>query len=96
MSITDSDVLHIANLARLELKEGEVKKFAVELNSILGYIHKLEELDVTGIEPTSHVLELSSVMREDVAKPSLGTDNALGNAPDAEQGHYKVPRVIEG
>jgi aspartyl-tRNA(Asn)/glutamyl-tRNA(Gln) amidotransferase subunit C len=95
VSVTDKDVLHIANLARLRVSESETEKFTVELNSILSYIHKLEELNVDGIEPTSHVLDLFSVMREDEAKPSLGTEKALQNAPAAEHGHFKVPRVIE-
>ncbi len=95
MSITDKDVRHIAKLARLKVDDAEVEKLADELGSILGYIKKLEELDVAGVEPTSHVLDLYSVTRADEARPSLGTERALANAPEAEHGHFKVPRVIE-
>lgn len=95
MSITDKDVQHIAKLARLKVADSETEKLAEELDSILGYIQKLGELDTDGVEPTSHVLDLYSVTREDEVKPSLGVERALLNAPDAEHGHFKVPRVIE-
>ena len=95
MSITDKDVQYIAKLARLKVEDHEVGKLAEELGSILGYIQKLGELNTDGVEPTSHVLDLYSVTREDEVKPSLGTELALSNAPESDHGHFKVPKVIE-
>jgi aspartyl-tRNA(Asn)/glutamyl-tRNA(Gln) amidotransferase subunit C len=95
MSITDKDVQYIAKLARLKVEDNETAKLAEELGSILGYIQKLGELDTDGVEPTSHILDLYSVTREDIAKPSLGVERALANAPDADNGYFRVPKVIE-
>ncbi len=89
------DVEHIAHLARLTLAGSEKEKFGAQLNSILTYVEKLEELDTTGVEPTSHVLEISNVMREDELRPSLSRDDALMNAPDRSEEFYRVPKIIE-
>lgn len=93
--IKKEDVLHIAVLSKLKFSDDEAEKFKGELNSILGYIEKLSELDTENVEPTSHVLDLYSVTREDAAKPELGVEKALANAPEPEHGHFRVPRVIE-
>jgi len=93
--IDKKDVLHIADLARLQFSEEEAERFTDELNNILDYIHKLDELDTSDVEPTSHALDISNVFREDEQKEQLNNEQALKNAPDKEQGHFKVPRVIE-
>lgn len=95
MSITIQDVEHVARLARLELTEAEKEQFTGQLNAILKYAEKLNELDTDGVEPTSHVLPISNVMREDVRKESLPLDKVLLNAPDEEDGQIKVPAVLE-
>ncbi|MCL5024320.1 MAG: Asp-tRNA(Asn)/Glu-tRNA(Gln) amidotransferase subunit GatC [Nitrospirae bacterium] len=89
------DVEHIAHLARLGLTEEETAKFSPQLTSILLYVEKLNELDTTGVEPTSHVLTLDNVMRDDALRPSLVTAEALMNAPERAEGFYRVPKIIE-
>jgi len=89
------DAEHIAHLARLRLTAAEKEKFGVQLNSILTYVGKLNEPDTRGVEPTSHVLALSDVMREDKARPSLSRNEALVNAPDRNENFYRVPKIIE-
>ncbi len=93
--ITIQDVEHVAKLARLELQDDEKEKFAEQLDAILQYIQKLDELNTDDVEPTSHVLPLVNVMREDEPRPSLPIDKVLLNAPDHEDGHFKVPAVLE-
>lgn len=93
--ITRADVLHVAELARLELTPDEQEQFIVQLNSILTYIEKLSELDTTDVEPTSHVLPMSNVFRDDEVQPSLDRDLALQNAPQESHAFFKVPRIIE-
>lgn len=95
MSITLNDVEHVANLARLALSEAEKAQFAEQLNAILKYAEKLNELDTSNVEPTSHVLPLANVMREDAVRPSWPIEQVLANAPDDEDGHFKVPAVLE-
>ncbi|GIO11230.1 aspartyl/glutamyl-tRNA(Asn/Gln) amidotransferase subunit C [Cohnella xylanilytica] len=95
MSITVQDVEHVANLARLELTESEKERLAGQLSAILDYAEKLNELNTEGVEPTSHVLPLHNVMREDEARPSLPVEKALLNAPEEEDGQFKVPAVLE-
>ena len=89
------NVEHIALLARLSISAGEKEKFSRQLGGILDYIKKLEELDTTGIEPTSHVIEMRNVMRDDRLRPSLPKDEALMNAPDRTGDFYRVPKIIE-
>ncbi|AJY73838.1 Asp-tRNA(Asn)/Glu-tRNA(Gln) amidotransferase subunit GatC [Paenibacillus beijingensis] len=95
MSITLQDVEHVAGLARLDLSEEEKDIFTGQLNAILKYVEKLSELDTDGIEPTSHVLPIANVMREDEVKPSIDVEKALLNAPDDEDGQFKVPAVLD-
>jgi len=94
MAVTIKDVEHIAELARLEFNEKEKEKLAHELNDILKYIEKLNELDTSTVEPLSHVIELSNVFRDDVAKPSIPPEDALKNAPAKTEAFFKVPKVI--
>ncbi len=95
MKITRQEVEHVAKLARLELSEQDKEKLTDQLSNILTYVEKMNELDTTGIEPTSHVLNISNVMRDDVPVESLPQGRAIGNAPDKALGHYKVPKIIE-
>jgi aspartyl-tRNA(Asn)/glutamyl-tRNA(Gln) amidotransferase subunit C len=95
MKITQQEVDHVAKLGRLELTEQERESLTDQLSNILTYIEKLNELDTKGVEPTSHVLDISNVMREDAARESLPQERALANAPEKAAGHYKVPKIIE-
>lgn len=95
MSITAKDVEHVANLARLELSLPEKERFADQLNAILKYAEKLNELNTEGVEPTSHVLPLANVMREDEHRPSWPIERVMANAPEEEEGQFKVPAVLE-
>lgn len=95
MSISIKDVQHVANLARLELSDGEQQQFMEQLNAILKYAEKLNELNTDDVQPTSHVLPIVNVMREDVKKESLPLEKVLLNAPDEEDGQIRVPAVLE-
>lgn len=96
MQITRKDVEQVALLSRLELQEADVEKFTGQLNAILEYVEVLDKVDTTGIEPTAHVLPLKNVMRPDAVRPSLDRKLALSNAPEQEDGYFKVPKIIEG
>ena len=95
MKITRQEVEHVANLARLRFQEVEMERFTHQLNAILAYIDKLNELDTSGVEPTYHVLDLVNVFREDEIQPSLPKEIALANAPERADGFFKVPRIVE-
>ncbi len=95
MKITRNEVLHVARLARLALTEDEVEMFTHQLSNILAYVEKLNELDTGEIEPTSHVLEVQNVLRDDEVHESPGRDKILLNAPDKSGEFFRVPRVIE-
>jgi aspartyl-tRNA(Asn)/glutamyl-tRNA(Gln) amidotransferase subunit C len=95
VSVTIQDVEHVAKLARLELNDQEKQKLTEQMNAILKYADKLKELDTDNVEPTSHPVPLSNVMREDVTKPSLPLEQVLLNAPDEEEGQIRVPAVLE-
>lgn len=95
MGITLRDVEHVAKLARLDLDEAEKRQFTEQLNAILKYAEKLNELDTENVEPTSHAMLLANVMREDEARPSWPLEQVLRNAPDEEDGQFKVPAVLE-
>ena len=95
MKITVKDVQYVANLARLELTDEELENLTKQLDGILTYMNKLNELDTEGIEPLSHVLPLKNVYREDKVTSSLPVEEALKNAPSREGGFFKVPKVIE-
>ena len=95
MKISREEIEHVANLARLRFGEAELEKFTDQLNTILTYIDKLNELDTSEIEPTYHVLDLVNVFREDQVQPSLPGEAALANAPERADGFFQVPRIIE-
>jgi aspartyl-tRNA(Asn)/glutamyl-tRNA(Gln) amidotransferase subunit C len=94
MSVTLKEVEHIADLARLEFTAEEMEKFTHQLNDILKYIEKLNEIDTSHVEPLSHVFELNNVFREDEVQPSLPIQDVLKNAPAAKDSFFKVPKVI--
>lgn len=94
MSVTLKDVEHVAKLARLEFTAEEKEKLVRELNKILGYMDKLNELETTNIEPLSHVVELQNVFRDDVARPSPDVEEMLKNAPARKDSFFRVPKVI--
>jgi len=85
----------LARLARIQLSDEELRRFAGQLDEILSYVEKLKAAKTEGIPPTSHVLPLSNVFREDKLQPSLPTDEVLANAPLREGPFFKVPRVID-
>lgn len=94
MKITREQVEHVAMLARLELTETEIAEYTQQLDSILAYAEILERLDTSAIEPTAHVMEITNVMREDIVQPSMSQEEVLKNAPDAEDGFFKVPKIV--
>jgi aspartyl-tRNA(Asn)/glutamyl-tRNA(Gln) amidotransferase subunit C len=93
--ITREDVEHVAELARLELTAAEKEQFIAQLNNILTYFEKLNELDTSDVEPTSQVIPMSNVFRDDAVQPSLDRTKALQNAPEESHFFFKVPRIIE-
>ncbi len=95
MSLTKEEVEHIAELARLELTEEEKERYREQLSDILDYAARLQALDTSHIPPTSTVLAKRAVLRPDVAVEGLSTDEALSNAPRAEQKQFRVPPVLE-
>lgn len=94
-AITRKEVEHVANLARLQLTEEEAERYTKDLNAILDFAAKLNELDTSNVAPTSHATDVKNVMREDVNRPSLPREEVLKNAPDHEEGQFKVPAVFE-
>ncbi len=94
--ITRAEVEHVARLARLELTEDEKERMTAQLDAILGYVDKLNALDTSQVEPTTTVIPMVSVMRDDVVRPSLDREEALANAPDRADAFFRVPRIIEG
>lgn len=95
MKIKKEEIEHIAMLARLSLSEEEKDLFGSQLSSILDYMEKLNELDTSDVEQTSHVLSLCNVVRDDTPRSSIMKEDALLNAPDHTEKFYRVPRIIE-
>lgn len=95
MGIDRAAVDHIARLARLDLSDAERSRMQTELAQILGHAERIQSLDLDDVEPTSHSIPLSNVTRPDEVRPSLTQQEALQNAPEAEDGRFKVPRIIE-
>jgi len=89
------EIDHVSLLARLKLSDSEKNLFSRQLDSIITYIDKLNELDTTNVTPTAHLLPIKNVFREDERTPSLPRDIALQNAPDQDDGFYKVPKIID-
>ncbi len=95
MAIEKKTVEHVAHLARIELKPAELDKLAGQLTDILDFIDNLSKVDVTNIKPTSHILPINNVLREDTQKTSLPVEKTLSNAPEKEGNFFVVPKVIE-
>jgi len=95
MAAAEIDVKYVAHLARLSLSSEEEQKLAAQLGDILGYIEKLKEADVSGVEPTAHAFPLVNVTRPDETRPSMPNEDALGNAPAKANGLFIVPKIVE-
>lgn len=95
MAAVEIDVKYVAHLARLALTEQEERKIGEQLGQVLGYIEKLNELDVSGVEPTAHAVPLVNVTRADEVRPSLSNQEALRNAPAKSNGLFLVPKIVE-
>lgn len=93
--ISVDQVKHVAHLARLAVTEEEAEKFKRQLDQIITFAEQLNELETENVEPTSHVLDIRNVMREDAAKPGLPNEEVLKNAPDHQDGQIKVPSIME-
>ncbi len=95
MALTAEEVLHIARLARIALSDADVERFTAQLSGILDHFAALSRVNTDAVEPTAHPLPLSNVMRADSVAPSLDQDQALANAPDREDGFFRVRAVLE-
>jgi len=96
VALTPQQVENVARLARLSLSADEVERFGEQLSSILDYIEKLQQLDVSGVQPTTHAVGVTSTpLRDDEQRPSLSPDEALANAPQRDGTYFLVPRIIE-
>lgn len=95
MAITKETVEYVSHLARMELQSKELEKLSQQLQHILDFIDKLKEANVENIQPVSHILPINNVLREDMPKDSLTSEEALKNAPGREGNFFAVPKVIE-
>jgi len=95
LPLTREDIAQIALLARLELAEEEIDRLTGHMNQIMAYFTELQELDTEDVEPTSHVIPIENVFREDRARPSLPTSDIVANAPEEQDGCFVVPRIVE-
>lgn len=93
--LTQAEVRHVAELAKLRLSDAEVEQFTGQLSAILDYAARLQEVDTSSVPPTPYVLPLSNVMRADEPAPGLSNEEALANAPDSDQGFFRVRAVFE-
>jgi aspartyl-tRNA(Asn)/glutamyl-tRNA(Gln) amidotransferase subunit C len=92
--LSRDDVAHVARLARLDVTEEELDRFAVQLAAVLEHAADVASLDTAGVPPTAHPFPLMNVMRDDVARPGLDRDEVLSQAPAAEDGRFRVPRIL--
>ncbi|MGE5309242.1 MAG: Asp-tRNA(Asn)/Glu-tRNA(Gln) amidotransferase subunit GatC [Deltaproteobacteria bacterium] len=95
MALSKETVKYVAELSRMELEPQELEKLSRQLEAILDFIDQLKELDISAIEPTSHILPISNVFREDTAGNCLPVEKTLANAPEKEGNFFAVPKVIE-
>ena len=91
--ITKDDVRHVAKLARLELTEEETEKYSKQLGDILKYVEQMNEVDTSNVEPLSHVVDFNNVMREDEIHYDCSKEELMMNAPEEENGFFKVPKI---
>ena len=94
MKITKDEVLYVADLARLELDDKAIEKYADQIDTILEYVDQLKAIDTEGVRPTSHAIFLTNAFREDEEQTHLDRDKALANAPEKEEGNFVVPKVV--
>lgn len=94
MKITREEVLHVADLARLDVDEAQLDKFAEQIGTILAYVDTLKSVDTKGVTPTSHAISMTNAFREDEERESFDRDSALANAPEKEDGNFMVPKVV--
>ncbi len=94
MALSNQEVRHVALLARLALSDEQVEKLQGELNSILDHIDQISQLDLEGVEPTTHSIPVVNSWREDVVVPGLDRETALMNAPEREDGAFLIPRIV--
>jgi len=94
MKITRDEVIHVANLARLELDEASTNIFAEQIGTILEYVDTLKRVDTEGVPPTSHAIFLTNAFRDDVVAEPFDRDSAIVNAPEEEDGNFVVPKVV--
>ena len=92
--LTESQVRHVAKLARLNCSDEEIELFTRQLSTILDYVAQLEELDTTNVEPLAHCLPIHNVLRDDQPRPSLANDEALANAPHRDGEFFAVPKIL--
>lgn len=95
MAISRETINYVAHLSRIELTPEELEKFSGQLGHILGFIDKLNEIDISSIPPTSHILPVSNVLRQDTPRESLPLEKALADAPQRHDGSFGVPKVID-
>ena len=96
MKVTKKDLADVAVLSRLSIAEGETEKYLGQLDAFLQYVENLEGVDTENVQPTTYALPMQNVFREDEIKPSLEREEALSNAPLADDGYFKVPKILEG
>ena len=95
MKIARQEVEHVAVLARLALNETELDQVTDQMNQMLGYVEKLNELNTDGIVPTAHAVPVENAFRDDTIRPSIGTEKALQNAPESANNCFRVPKILE-
>ncbi|PKM51849.1 MAG: Asp-tRNA(Asn)/Glu-tRNA(Gln) amidotransferase GatCAB subunit C [Firmicutes bacterium HGW-Firmicutes-7] len=95
MKITKEQVTHVANLARLNLTEDEKELMTKDMASIITFVDQMNKLDITGVDPTAHIIPINNVFREDEVKPSMDREQLLSNAPSQERGCFNVPKIVE-
>lgn len=95
MKVTEKDLETVASLSRLKIREEEKSTSLKDLNAIVTYVEKLQQIDTFSVEPTTYARPMQNVFRDDIVKPSLDRDLALSNAPEQDDGYFRVPRVLE-
>lgn len=95
MSVSNENVLHIANLSKLYISDDKLEKYTKDLSNVVDLANSLEKVDVNGVNPTNHILDIKNVFRKDAVEFSCKRDDILKNAPDAQGGCVSVPKVVE-
>ncbi|RJQ63416.1 MAG: Asp-tRNA(Asn)/Glu-tRNA(Gln) amidotransferase subunit GatC [Desulfobacteraceae bacterium] len=94
MAITKEEIIHVADLARIEVDAAEIDAFAVQMGKIIEYVDTLNRIDTEGVPPTTHAISLTNAFREDIEAGHLDRESALSNAPEKEDGSFLVPKVV--